>query len=280
MRTVVLGWALLFTGLVATNESARGVLDVTRTQQDAPAVAFEVASIRLSNPEPQRLTLVLGPREFRHSSATLERLVRLAYEVPRSMEIAGGAGWVRSQKFSVVAKFPDGATAGQLPAMLREFLARRFRLLLHSEKRERQFLRLTLARQDGQLGPKLLRSSGCAKRLLPTGENVICGTGGRSSDSGREVTYFGVFQEMSALVNQLVTVLGKPVQDGTGLTGKFDFDLIYDPNLEPLRADSPKLSDAPTIFVALKEQLGLELKSVRGPIDTLVIDRADLPDLD
>ena len=107
---------------------------------------------------------------------------------------------------------------------------------------------------------------------------MFCGTGGR--DSGRDVTYFGVHQEMSALVNQLVTVLGKPVQDGTGLTGEFDFDLTYDPNLEPLRADSPKLSDAPTIFVALKEQLGLELKSVRGPIDTLVIDRADLPDLD
>src|SRR6185503_13752872 len=180
-------------------------------------------------------------------------------EVPRSKEIVGGPDWVRSQKFSVVAKFPDGATAGQLPAMLREFLVRRFRLLSHSEKRKGQFLNLILARQGGQLGPKLRRSSGCARRLLPTGEDVICGTGGRSSDGGSGVTYFGIFQEMSALVNQLVTVLGKPVQDGTGLTGKFDFDLTYDPNLEPLRTDSPKLSDAPTIFVALKEQLGLEL---------------------
>jgi uncharacterized protein (TIGR03435 family) len=272
-----LAWAMLFTGLVAASDSARGALDATQTQQDTTPVAFEVASIRLSNPKPQPLTLMLGPREFRHSSATLERLVRLAYQVPRSMEIVGGPGWVRSEKFSVAAKFPDGATTGQLPSMLRELLGRRFGLLVHSEKRDRQFLRLTLARQDGQLGPELRRSSGCAKRLLPAGEDVFCGTGGRSSESGREVTYFGVFQEISVLVNQLVTVLGEPVQDGTGLAGKFDFDLTYDSALEPLRADSPNVSHAPTIFAALKEQLGLELKSVRGPIDTLVIDRADRP---
>ncbi len=279
-------WASLFAGLLVTNEVALGTSSSTRIHQGAPPVAFEVASIKLASPVPTRLTLVMNSREFRHSNISLEGLIQLAYQVPRSRGdvVVGGPGWLRSQKFSVVAKYPGGATFDQLPAMLREFLAGRFKLLLHGEKREGNFLMLTLSRRDGQLGSKIRRSSDhCSKigpdSLLPSGEWPFCGTRERSrGDGGRERTYTAGFQEMSVLVDHLARVLGEPVQDGTGLAGKFDYDLTY--SLEPLRADSPSVSEAPTIFSALQEQLGLKLESVRGPVDVLVIDRVDLPDLD
>jgi uncharacterized protein (TIGR03435 family) len=39
-------------------------------------------------------------------------------------------------------------------------------------------------------------------------------------------------------------------------------------------------NDAPSIFAALQEQLGLKLETQRGPVEFLVIDRLELPTLD
>ena len=277
-------WLLLPAVLLLTGEFARVTLSSMRVEQDVPPVAFEVASIRLASPVPTRLTLVLGPREFRHSSISLEGLIRLAYQVPSSRRdaIVDGPSWLRSQQFSVAAKYPEGATFSQLPSMLQELLARRFELLFHREKREGRFLALTLARRDGQLGPRMRRSGDhCTKKgpeaLLPSGEKPLCGTRNSSGgDNGRERTHVAGFQEMSTLVDHLAWLLGESVQDGTGLTGRFDYDLTY--YVEPPGADSPRLSNAPTVFSALQEQLGLKLESVRGPVDILVIDRAEWPD--
>ena len=58
------------------------------------------------------------------------------------------------------------------------------------------------------------------------------------------------------------------------LTGNFDLDLQWsrDDNSEALGADAP-----PTIFTAIEEQLGLKLQPGKGPVDTLVVDHAEMP---
>ena len=76
----------------------------------------------------------------------------------------------------------------------------------------------------------------------------------------------------------LVGVLQMPVVDKT-LTSKYDFTLRWaterlSPVPETPTGDADKL---PSIFTALREQLGLRLDSTKGPLEVLVIDRAEKP---
>src|SRR5262245_35819947 len=109
---VKLVWASLFASLLVTSESAMGTVSSKRIQQDAPSVSFELVSIKLASPVATKLTLVMGSREFRHSRISLEGLIQLAYQIPSSRGdvIVGGPSWLKSQKYSVVAKYPAAAT--------------------------------------------------------------------------------------------------------------------------------------------------------------------------
>jgi uncharacterized protein (TIGR03435 family) len=80
-------------------------------------------------------------------------------------------------------------------------------------------------------------------------------------------------------------IVQRPVFDRTGLSGSFDLDLTYLPELESINgrpaSESPSLpaqiTGAPSIFTAVQEQLGLKLDSTKGPVDVLVVDRVEPP---
>jgi len=81
------------------------------------------------------------------------------------------------------------------------------------------------------------------------------------------------------------------VIDKTGLTGLYDFTLKYAPEgvrvpgplgptlvLRMAQGPAPAVDpDAPSLSVALQEQLGLKLESARGPVEVVVIDRLEKP---
>jgi uncharacterized protein (TIGR03435 family) len=74
----------------------------------------------------------------------------------------------------------------------------------------------------------------------------------------------------------------RSVSDQTGLTGYFDadFDFLAEVGPPPPPPGLPDPFDRasfPTVFTVLPEQLGLKLESRRGPIEVLVIDRAEPP---
>ena len=62
--------------------------------------------------------------------------------------------------------------------------------------------------------------------------------------------------------------LGKPVIDETGLEGAFEVALDWNDSAE---------SSGPSIYTALREQLGLRLDAKKGPVTTYVIERAEKP---
>jgi uncharacterized protein (TIGR03435 family) len=70
--------------------------------------------------------------------------------------------------------------------------------------------------------------------------------------------------------------LGRPVFDRTGLAGAYDIDLQW----TPVRSDGETPSgDAPSIFTALQEQLGLKLALEKDQVEVLVIDKVERPTL-
>ena len=81
--------------------------------------------------------------------------------------------------------------------------------------------------------------------------------------------------------------LNRIVVDRTGLTGNFDAELRFTPERIPNFGPGDPVTVVPgvqpidpngaSIFTAVQEQLGLKLDAQRGPVDVLVIDRAEQP---
>jgi uncharacterized protein (TIGR03435 family) len=96
---------------------------------------------------------------------------------------------------------------------------------------------------------------------------------------------------MKMRADQLSVQLWRVVIDKTALTGDYSFRLEWTPaqgeygpealGLPPAAPGEPPLNvvkNGPSIFEALKEQLGLRLVSQKGRVEVLVIDRVEKPD--
>jgi uncharacterized protein (TIGR03435 family) len=79
-----------------------------------------------------------------------------------------------------------------------------------------------------------------------------------------------------SLASQLANAVGEPVHDATGLTGSYDISLHFRPD-ETIPAATDN-TDAPSVFSAVQEQLGLKLVPTKGSVETLVVDSAQKPE--
>jgi uncharacterized protein (TIGR03435 family) len=76
---------------------------------------------------------------------------------------------------------------------------------------------------------------------------------------------------MDDFVGRLSDQLRRPVTNGTGLRGKYDFTLSW-----VIEGPGYSTDDSgPTIFGAIQEQLGLKLEQKRGPVELLVVDHIE-----
>jgi len=250
---------------------------------------FEVASIKLGS-------LGLPGGWIRHepggrlrvTNMTLKELVQQAYGVD-PFQVSGGPAWVDSARYDINATSEKPSKPREVDVMLQSLLADRFQLTIHRETRELPVYALVLAKKDGKLGPKLTESKegGCTvydpanpPRVTADG---ICGTTKFNPSHGWLTI---VRQPFDALTKTLREVLGRAVIDKTGLTGNFDIHLEWAPDeseaarllaVLPPGVPNPPPSDGPSIFVAVQEQLSLKLESQKGPVEVLVIDRAEKP---
>jgi uncharacterized protein (TIGR03435 family) len=157
-------------------------------------------------------------------------------------------------------------------ALLKQILCDRFQLKTHIEVREGPVYVLVAAKG----GPKLKQVANDATRELvtPKGNHL---NGGTIAIPG-EIA--GHIVPVSSLVDTLMGAggLDRPVIDGTGLTGKYDFCVDWMPEQTPPNAgDTSMDASLPSLFTAIQEQLGLKLETSRGPIRTLVIDSIEKP---
>jgi uncharacterized protein (TIGR03435 family) len=191
------------------------------------------------------------------TNTTLGDLIRLAYQV-QEYQLAGGPAWLETARFDIVATGNGEASETKVVQKIRTLLADRFRLSVHTERREMPVYAIVLARPDRRLGAQL-RPSAADCATLPG-----CGVEGQRT----RLSLTG--QPMSRLAEMLSFRVGRMVVDGTGLGGTFDMALTWS-------TDDVASDTAPSLFTAMQEQLGLRLDPQRDAVDVIVIDHAEPP---
>ncbi len=82
---------------------------------------------------------------------------------------------------------------------------------------------------------------------------------------------------MAEFAGMLGSQLDRPVFDVTGLAGEYEINLYWiNEERLPAPAEDPYagLNGGPTIFTALRDQLGLKLENRKQAVEMLVIDYA------
>jgi uncharacterized protein (TIGR03435 family) len=240
--------------------------------------------------------ITLGGR-YTATNLSLLVLIRFAFEQsPRGrgmapFEVEGGPKWIGSDRFDITATAGRNVSLTELRQMLQTLLAERFQLKTHYEKRQLPIYRMVLA-QRGRLGPQLRRTEAdCASapvdplRGITPGESDPCGYFGPSPrlDLTSGLAYQAIRgMTMEDFALRLYPYLGRRVIDATELSGYFDADFEFSAEvvMPPPPQGQPNPYDGralPSIFSVLPQQLGLKLEAQRGPVDVLVIDRAEHP---
>ncbi len=265
-------------------------------------MAFEVASIKPSKGAfvPPSFALNAG-NAFRPTGGyfkadfPLSVYIEFAYKIwpteEQNREFAHLPGWASSDRYTVDAKRPGNPTKDQMRLMVQALLADRFKLAVHYETREVSAVALTLAK-DGKLGPKLISHSEgppCETAPLsgaPPAKGVlfppVCDSQAVLRKAGGKLMMMGYRNAtMDVLAAVLSGVVGRPVIDRTGLRGNFDFTVEWAPEPEGSAASDPPgtISDpvGPTSVQALRDQLGLKVEPIKGPLRILVIDHVERP---
>src|SRR6185437_1270687 len=234
---------------------------------------FEVASVRPSDPKGGITGVLTYPGgKIRASYCTLDMLLEAALDVQR-FQLVGGPEWVHSAKFDIVAQPPATSKSSlanpptpkaplndEQRQMLLALLQERFNLAFHRESRS---------------GPVYLLERGKGKLLLtpPANPKEFSWAGGVGGGLPSGDGIQGINITMSQFANRLSHFLQRPVVDHTDISGAFDFKYYYDADDNESSEDNLRSS----IFTSVNG-LGLRLRGGKGPIDMVVIDRANKPE--
>jgi uncharacterized protein (TIGR03435 family) len=212
--------------------------------------AFEIASIKAADPD-RTMSITRSGNRLTFSNYSVEMLILWAYDI-RSEGLLGAPKGLDSARYDIMAVAPPGVPVpGRLNLMMQSLLAERFRLVVHRESRELPYYALVLDKN----GPKVHVEEAAG----PVGQNPFAMTA-NGHLTGTQVS-------AAMLAKVLTDQIGRFVEDRTGLAGVFDFTLDWAADVESTLT--------PSIFTAVKEQLGLRLDAVKGPVEVVVIDHVE-----
>jgi uncharacterized protein (TIGR03435 family) len=227
----------------------------------AAAQSFEAAMFRLEDPNNKvDYNRPDAPNQTRNFPSNrlimyhtyLKSLIVDAYGV-KYQNILGGPAWLDSQHYDLSAKVSGNTllTKKQMSPMLRHLLEERLHLVVHTERRIVSGYALVIAKGGSKLKP-------------------TAGAPYGGGSSGFEYKF------QNAPVGQIASgveyELKQPVVDKTGLTGTYDFDLIFTRDDHPTDVPHP---DYGNLFTALEKELGLKLQPQKIPVDYLIIDHIE-----
>jgi uncharacterized protein (TIGR03435 family) len=199
----------------------------------------------------------------------LAMMIAYAWHIANpSFQVTGNVhlpdGW---NFYDIDAIAGNSVSDDELRQMFRTLLEDRFRLKIHRETREMTAYNLVVAKG----GPKL-------KHADPDGEVNL---DGNPIEQGNSLSAYGAdggthLLGKSASMERLVYVLSgrlhAPVLDRTGLTGPFDYDIVFSREDNPSDTGGP-----PALATALQEEMGLRLEKTRSPVEIIVVDHVEKP---
>lgn len=257
---------------------------------DAATPSFDVASIKQARADEStdEFTFEPGGRLVVRSYG-LKFLILMAWHIPE-FQLQGSSGWTETLRYDIDAEASGNPTHDQLLLMLQSLLIERFHLTVHHETED---LPIFVLRRESALGTDLAptKPGSCTPTPVlqvvpPTapGAKPLCGLEGRlvqlPDAGGPAMLMLWRGAPMGWFVRTLGTTLHRHVADDTNLAGDYNVRLEYRPdNFSGKATPIPgaEESTAPSIFTAVREQLGLKLDSEKGPVDVLVIDHAEAP---
>lgn len=180
----------------------------------------------------------VGPGVFRADGIALKQVISMLYCTTSPRVKFDSA--LAAQRVRVEGVMPKGAESSLEP-LLEQAIGASFGLSIRREKIETDVLVLAATRG---LGSGIWRSK----------EDRGMGHNARMNG-----VYAAGNTELSAFVQTLEDMAGKPVLDETGLTGRFDWQMEY------------KDGDAESFLQAVREQLGLDLTPARREVEVLVV---------
>jgi uncharacterized protein (TIGR03435 family) len=254
----------------------------------APAMEFDAAEIKLSQPDAQpRLQLQPGGR-ITGDGITLKVLFSVVFDITQDDLIANAPKWFDQTKYSIIAKTSTAVTGtGQnmavdvddLKAMIRQLITERFQLKSHYENRPVDAYTLLadkpkMAKADpsNRTGFKEGPARGQADQRNQVLNRMV---------TVRNMTMQQFAEDLRRIAGGYVRV---PVEDKTGLEGAYDFTVFFSAiNLvqgrgggpggpAPGGPDAADPNGALSLPDALNKQLGLKLEMRKRPMPVLVID--------
>jgi uncharacterized protein (TIGR03435 family) len=228
--------------------------------QGTTSPTFEVASVKPNPAPPEDSSSHVYRGGLTMTNVTLKFCIVYAYGITDAQ--VSGPDWLNSQTYDFAAKAPPAAPEDQIPLMFQALLADRFKLAMHRETKELSVYAVVVAKN----GPKITQ--------VESEDHGTNSSRGHLKATAISMARFAKFLASSR------AALGRPVVDQTGLKGLFTFTLEWTPEntsaISNPKSNEPRnVAEAPPIFVALQEQLGLKLEARKAPVEVLVVDHAE-----
>jgi len=196
---------------------------------------------------------------FRASATTLKFLLEWAYGIQPSQHL-GGPSWIGTDRYDIAAKAEGNATDEQIKLMVQTLLADRFMLKLHHERKALPVYVISV----GKTAPKL---------FPPKDEETHSLRFAPQKGPDQKIASYRVLATrytLTQLTDVFARQMGSVIVNHTGLNGEFDFTIDLTPD-----EGRPNPVDPTLLLTAMREQLGLTVKSQKVPVDILVIDSAE-----
>ena len=215
--------------------------------------AFEVTAITPVAEKDRGFTDIgaYGLPHFTLRNVSLSVLLCLSFDIQPANFIDAPHG-LDNAVFDIRVEAADGIplTYEAIKPRMQQLLEQRFCLKAHTGTKQVAGYALLKAKSGAKLTPESTPGERGSASIL---EHEI---------NGRNI-------DMLTLAAMLASPAGRPVQDQTGLQGEYNIRIQFS------RAADAE-SALPSIFTAVKEQIGLELKPAQVPVPTLTIDHLNL----